>query len=299
MRAYTDKNQLLGTATTGPDGLARLADFHPAPGETAAVVLADATGELTWLDLRRTAWDLADLDTSGRPYARAGLTAFVYADRGVYRPGETVHLHAIVRGPGDVAPKASFPVRWRFRRPDLHDWRTINALLDTDGATAADVPLPADLPTGQWSVDVALPGTGVQPFGAATFAVEEFVPNRLKVALSLGTAARYTVGDDALPADVRADYLFGRPAAGLGVDLTAHATPTVFAPAAWAGGRSATPPTPHDSSGRPAAANLANATNRLRRRPRSTTPAGITARSTWPSWSTSTRRRPATAAPGG
>ncbi len=236
VRAYTDKNQLLDSATTGPDGLARLINLRPAPGESVAVLLADAgPAELTWLDLKSTAWDLADADVSGRPYHRAGQTAFVYADRGVYRPGETVHLRAIVREAGDVKPWRSFPVRWRFRRPDLHDWQTVVAMLDADGATAADVPLPADLPTGQWSADVALPGPDAVPFGSATFAVEDFVPNRLKVGFTLGDGPRYAVGDDPLPADVRADYLFGRPAAGLAVDLSAHATPAVFAPAGWAG----------------------------------------------------------------
>ena len=233
VRAYSDKNQLLGVATTGSDGLARLSDVHPAPGESVAVLLGDRDGELTWLDLRRTEWDLSDLDASGRPYFRAGHAAFAYADRGVYRPGETVHLHAIVRAPGDVAPKQAFPVRWRFRRPDLHDWRTVNAMLDADGATAADVPLPADLPTGQWSADLSLPGADAAPFGSVSFGVEEFIPNRLKVGLTLGNTGRYAIGDDPLGVDVQADYLFGRPAAGLGVDLSAHAAPVPFAPAEW------------------------------------------------------------------
>jgi uncharacterized protein YfaS (alpha-2-macroglobulin family) len=235
VRAYSDKNQLLGTATTDADGLAHLSRLHPAPGEAVAVLLADvAPDELTWLDLRKTEWDLADADTSGQPYLRTGHAAFVYADRGVYRPGETVHLRAIVRGPGDVAPKHSFPVRWRFRRPDLHDWRTVNAMLDADGATAADVPLPADLPTGQWTAEVSLAGDAGNPFGSVSFGVEEFVPNRLKVGLKLGSGDRYAIGDEPLGADVQADYLFGRPAAGLGVDLSAHATPVPFAPADWA-----------------------------------------------------------------
>ncbi len=235
VRAFTDKSELLGTATTDADGLARLSGLHPAPGESVAVLLADTVDELTWLDLRRTAWDLADVDVSGKPYLRTGHTAFVYADRGVYRPGETVHLRAVVRGPGDVAPKQSFPVQWRFRRPDLHDWRIINAMLDGDGATAADVPLPTDLPTGQWSAEVSLAGDRDNPFGSASFGVEEFIPNRLKVDLKLGTGARYAIGDEPLAAEVRADYLFGRPAAGLGVDLSAHATPVPFAPDGWAG----------------------------------------------------------------
>ena len=247
VRAYSDKNQLLGEATTAADGLARLTDVHPAPGETVAVLLADVPGpttapttrpdnaELTWLDLRRGAWELGDVDTAGQPYLRQGYAAFVYADRGIYRPGESVHLRAVVRGPGDVAPKAAFPVRWRFQRPDLHEWRIVPAMLDADGAVAADVPLPNDLPTGQWTVDVALPGNDAKPFGSATFLVEEFIPNRLKVGLTLGTGKRVELGGEPLAANVQGDYLFGRPAAGLTVDLTAHAAKVVFAPAGWDG----------------------------------------------------------------
>jgi uncharacterized protein YfaS (alpha-2-macroglobulin family) len=248
VRAYTDKNQLVGTATTDGDGLAHLSELNPAPGETVAVLLADLASQLpggpadlTWLDLRKTAWDLGDTDTSGKPYLRDGHVAFAYADRGVYRPGETVHLRAIVRGPGDVAPKQTFPVQWRFRRPDLHDWRIVPAMLDRDGATAADVPLPADLPTGQWTADVSLPGDAANPFGTVSFGVEEFVPNRLKVDLKLGgNDGRFQIdgtdsGNDRFTADVKADYLFGRPAAGLTVDLIARATPVPFAPAGWSG----------------------------------------------------------------
>ena len=42
VRAYSDKNQLLATALTDADGLARLSDLHPAAGEAVAVLLADS-----------------------------------------------------------------------------------------------------------------------------------------------------------------------------------------------------------------------------------------------------------------
>ena len=89
-RAYSDKNQLLGEATTGADGIARIGRVEPASGESAAVVLADqlppvrieplgpetptthptsaAHTSLTWLDLRRSSWELGDSDTGGRAY---------------------------------------------------------------------------------------------------------------------------------------------------------------------------------------------------------------------------------------
>jgi uncharacterized protein YfaS (alpha-2-macroglobulin family) len=270
-RVYSDKNQLLGEATTGTDGIATIQHVEPVNGESVAVVLADqlppvtvgplgpalpttapsahaATG-LTWLDLRRASWDLGDTDTGGRSYLRSGYEAFVYSDRGVYRPGETVHLRAIVRGPDGAAPAGSFPVRWQFRRPDRHNWVNKTVMLDADGAAAIDMPLPSDLVTGDWSASIGIPeaSTGSEkPFGSASFGVEEFVPNRMKVLLSLpddrgsttvaGDAAskRFQLGDE-IKAIVQGDYLFGRPAANLPVDLTAHAEPITFAPDKWTG----------------------------------------------------------------
>ena len=48
------------------------------------------------------AFDLTDRGVSGRPVP-AGLDAFVYTERGVYRSGETVHVTALLRDPQGVA----------------------------------------------------------------------------------------------------------------------------------------------------------------------------------------------------
>ena len=199
--------------------------------------------ELTWLDLRHTAWELGDSETSGAAYLRTGQSAYVYTDRGVYRPGETVHLRAILRSPGQVAPKNSFPVKWQLRRPDLRDWKNETVMLDGDGAAAADIALPADLPSGQWTATIGLPGEDKKQdatFGSATFLIEDFVPNRLKVSVAISAGEekepkRYSISDKPLDVEVQGDYLFGRPGAGLAVDLTSHAMATPFQPTGWDG----------------------------------------------------------------
>ena len=65
--------------------------------------------DLTWLDLRESRLDASPADVAGARYLRSGFEAFAYTDRGVYRPGETVHLRAIVRGPEGATPPA-FPI---------------------------------------------------------------------------------------------------------------------------------------------------------------------------------------------
>lgn len=259
VRLFSNKNQRLGKATTGADGLATIPISPGAEGEDPAILLADrpsAKGDssqadsaastardLTWLDLRSGKTTFGETDTSGDAYLRTGHEAFIYTDRGVYRPGESVHLRAIVRGPDGVTPP-SFPVRWQFRRPDLHDWKAVMGQLDGDGAVSLDLPLPDDLPTGQWSVSLGLPGDRKESelFGSASFQVEEFMPTRMQVGLKLngdgavqtdGGAPRFVVKDAPISAEVQADYLFGKPVAGQPARIVARIDPTPFAPAKW------------------------------------------------------------------
>jgi alpha-2-macroglobulin len=255
VRVFSNKNQLLGEVITGADGLGRMEKIDAAAGEEPAVLLAEAAGEgkasggLTWLDLRSGALDHADFDTAGEAYLRKGNEAFIYSDRGVYRPGETAVLRAIVRGANGAMPGA-FPVQWQIRRPDLRDWKNQVQTLDGDGVVEWKVALPDDLPTGRWTVMVGLPGEGKSGnnwFGTAAFEVEEFMPDRMKVGLEFSQAqgegdakaekvgARVQIGAEPLLAECQADYLFGKPAADRKATLEARLTPVHFAPAAWGG----------------------------------------------------------------
>jgi uncharacterized protein YfaS (alpha-2-macroglobulin family) len=258
IRAYSNKNQPLGEATTDANGLARISDIHTAKDEQIAVMLADrapaaptgilgptlptsnpatpAGNDLTWLALRGSNWEMGDLPISGKTYLRTGYDAYLYTDRGVYRPDEIVHIRAILRDPDHHAPGATFPVRWQIRRPDQHLWQSKIVMLDADGAAALDVQLLPDLPTGQWTATLDLPGSSEdKAFGSATFNVEEFVPSRMKVALSFDHSGRAAVAAGPITAQIQSDYLFGRPAAGLTAELATHFEPAPFAPAGWSG----------------------------------------------------------------
>ncbi|HET6248719.1 MAG TPA: MG2 domain-containing protein [Tepidisphaeraceae bacterium] len=270
-RVFSNKNQLLGEAMTNASGLATIVMVPAAPGEKAAVVIADqpasvevrdalperqpeargaaahqaaeksAAQGLTWLDLREGAVNFGDSDIDGRAFLRHGFEAFVYTDRGVYRPGETVHLRAIVRGPDNATPPR-FPIRWQIRRPDLHDWKSQMGEIDADGATSFDLQLPADLPSGRWTAHVGLPGetgSSARFFGMVAFDIEDFMPQRMKVSVEIGTKGakenakapeRIALGEDSITARVQADYLFGRPVSERPASLVVRVDPIPFQP---------------------------------------------------------------------
>ena len=250
VRVYTNKNQLMGEALTNSDGLANVVSLDPPEGEAPAVVTAERRGQssqsaggLTWLDLRSGKWDMSEAEIGGRPYLRDGYEAFVYTERGVYRPGETVHLRAIVRGQDNQVP-LPFPLRWQIRRPDLRNYLSQTVMLDADGAAAWSLQLPADLPTGRYSAELYLPGESNRSasLGSTSFQVEEFMPQRIRVQVWLGeqpspqtASLRLRPAAQPLVAQAQADYLFGRPAAGLRAELNVSLEPAGFHPAAFAG----------------------------------------------------------------
>ena len=57
----------------------------------ALIVASDPRGDYAFLNLKGPAFDFSDRGVTGR-IVPAGLDAFVYTERGVYRTGETVHV---------------------------------------------------------------------------------------------------------------------------------------------------------------------------------------------------------------
>src|SRR5262249_3058849 len=69
----------------------------------ALLIASDTKGDYAFLSLKSPAFDLTDRGVSGRRVP-AGLDAFVYTERGVYRSGETVEVTSLLRdGQGAAA----------------------------------------------------------------------------------------------------------------------------------------------------------------------------------------------------
>ena len=128
-------------------------------------------GDLAVLDLDRAPVDLSKQGIGGRTDENSGTTgrssatavdAYIYADRGIYRPGETVHLNALLR---DREVKA---VKGRkgaivIRRPSGVEFRRMAFDGSPQGAVSADVVLPKSAPRGRWSAKVEIEATAVIP----------------------------------------------------------------------------------------------------------------------------------------
>ena len=220
--AWTSARQPAVSGTTDAAGLFLARGF----ASPVAVVTVETPDDLAYVSLDEHAVAHASKDVEGREAVR-GPEAWVRAERGLVRPGETARLDAIVRTPIGAAPAEGLPVAWTISTPDGRVWRRIDRRTGPTGLLDLDVAIPTDAPTGSYAVGLSTPGVR-SDLGRTAFRVEAFVPDRLEASVAL------PAGDLALGARVRASVeahlLSGEPAEGRTVRLVARYAPVLDAP---------------------------------------------------------------------
>ncbi|HEY5944559.1 MAG TPA: MG2 domain-containing protein, partial [Kofleriaceae bacterium] len=200
-------------------------DADPDEAEPFALI-ARKGDDLTYIRYKDLRADVVESSTSGVPYVAATpYRGTVFSDRGVYRPGDTAHITAIVRDGKDKAPDASLPVDVKLIDPRAKIAKKLTLKTNAAGVIAFDHLLPAFADTGHWRVAMTVAD---KPLAAYDLQVEEFVPERMKVQVSSKVEAAL-VGSK-LSFDVAARYLFGGSAVDSGVELSCSIEPTKFEP---------------------------------------------------------------------
>ena len=206
-------NTVLDTTRTDRAGMAEFAAglVRGTGGNAPAAILAyGRDGDFNLLDLTRPGFDLSDRGVSGRP-APGPLDAYLFTERGVYRPGETVHLTALLRDESAAAVE-DLPLTLVVRRPDGVVSRSAVVSDQGAGGYGLAMDLAPGARTGEWTV-AAHVDPAADPIGRTSFQVEDFVPIRIRVDVTPQGDALRT--DAEVPFDVQADYLYGAPAADL------------------------------------------------------------------------------------
>jgi alpha-2-macroglobulin len=198
----------VGSATTGEGGVATVAssDYglgaaalralraRPAAGEQeAGIQIAARLGE-------DRAFQAARLPRAARP------VGFVYTDRGIYHPGETVNFSAVLRRPGSsgLAPPAGETVRVKVRQQGS-SVAELDAKLSAFGVFSSQATLRPDTPLGAARVEVELDGTAISTW----FEVAAYRPASFGV--EIATDRPEYVRGDALRCSFAGRYLSGSP----------------------------------------------------------------------------------------
>lgn len=206
-------NEPLASLRTDAQGRARIpaARLAGEGGSAPRLLLARrGEGDLAFLELDRPPLDLVELGVDGRT-PPGPLDAFLWTDRGVVRPGETLHLGALLR---DAAARAvpDLPLTLKVLRPDGVEASRLVLATDPLGGATAQLPIAPDAFSGPWTLTAHAAADG-PAVGSTSFLVEDFVPPRLE--LSLRPPAGPVDPTRPIEVAIEGHYLYGAPAADL------------------------------------------------------------------------------------
>ncbi|MBS0247720.1 MAG: alpha-2-macroglobulin family protein [Proteobacteria bacterium] len=179
-------------------------------GQSPAAVIASGKNDYAFLSLKSSAFDLSDRGVAGRA-TPAGLDAFVYTERGVYRTGETVAITALLRDARGIAAP-NVPLTLVVERPDGIDYKRVVVPDQGLGGRSLEVPIVSTAATGTWRVR-AYTDPKRPAVGETTFMVEDYVPDRIEFDLTTQAKAIPWAGSVDLSVDGR--FLYGAPASNL------------------------------------------------------------------------------------
>jgi uncharacterized protein YfaS (alpha-2-macroglobulin family) len=222
VQLITQTNHTLQSGRTDSNGLVKF--------QTESVpflITASKGGDLSFFQLNPSRISTTNFSVAGGRYPGKGYDAYIYTERGVYRPGETANLAVVVRGKHNITPP-SFPVLMQVLGPDKRIMRELRGQINAEGATEFNVSFPSYAKTGSYTAKLLV---AKQEVGRTHFSVEEFMPDRIKVTLETDRGS-YDVGDEAT-IDVAAVNLFGPPAADRKVVVTCDIEAEDLSPEKW------------------------------------------------------------------
>ncbi len=145
--------------------------------EAKAIYAYGSNNDFTVLDLSRAAHDLTDRGVEGRE-SPSYYDAFIYSNRGIFRPGESMDFHTLLR---DKVGKAQAGITVSAKVFDSREVNVYTKQFKTDGlghfSDTLDISQSAS--TGKWRL--ALFAGSENEIANYSFLVEDFVPPKIKV----------------------------------------------------------------------------------------------------------------------
>ncbi len=216
---YNYQNQVLASGTTDGKGEVKMKIASGKP----FYIIASLGNQRSYLRVDGgAALSLSSFDVSGE-VVQKGIKGFIYGDRGVWRPGDTLFLSFMLNDRAKKLP-ANHPVVMELYNPlgqlYLRKTQTRGEL----GVYSFAMPTEPDAPTGAWNVNVNVGGVSF----TKRLRVESIKPNRLKIDLSM--PEKTLLRGEPLDGRLHVEWLQGATARNLKYDIqgTFISTPTTF-----------------------------------------------------------------------
>ena len=222
----SSNNQSVYKVTTDGDGLAKFPDVKKkAPGFYIKMITCRTGDDFNYMHFDETRVETSQFDVGGAYNNTSGYEAFIYGEREIYRPGDTMHMNTVVRT-RDWQPLKDAPVKVKLILPNGKEFAAKKGMLNSEGAFATDFILPATTVTGTYNMEVYSANDVL--LNSKLISVEEFIPDRIKVNAVLN---KETVKlSQPLEVTATALNLFGPPAANRNYEIEMTLKRKYFSP---------------------------------------------------------------------
>ncbi|MGB3075492.1 MAG: MG2 domain-containing protein, partial [Chitinophagales bacterium] len=208
-------NQTIQSVTTDSKGVAVLKNAKAILGKFHIGMITCTQGDdFNFMILDNTSVQTSRFEVGGKYSNDAHLDAFLYGDRDIYRPGDSIHVNAVIRT-ADWKIQKEVPMKIKLLLPSGKEYQSYKKTPDDQGAFETSFYLPTSIVTGLYTIELYT-GNDVL-IQSRSISVEEFVPDRIKVTTTLDKLTAKP--KDEIKAEVVAANLFGPPAANRNYEL--------------------------------------------------------------------------------
>lgn len=216
---YNFQMQKIGSGKTDGDGFATI-DYK---GGVPFAVIASKDKDKGYLKLTSNlSLSLSNFDVSGKEIEK-GLKGYIYGERGVWRPGDSIYLTFILEDKDQNLPKGH-PVSLELFTPTGQLYNKQVNTSGTDSFYPFKLTTDPNAVTGNWRAVIKVGGASF----SKTIRIETVKPNRLKVRLNVGSILDASRGS--FSSTLSSQWLHGAPASNLKakVEMTLSSVSTPF-----------------------------------------------------------------------
>lgn len=200
---YNFQLQPIGKGETNAEGFAEIT-----PKGVPFIIVAESDKQKAYVRVvDGEEQSVSRFDVGGKDIQK-GLKGFVYGERGVWRPGDTLHISFILEDREKRIPD-KHPVALEIYNPKGQFYTKMISTQGMNGFYTFDVPTKADDPTGLWNAYIKVGGTTFHK----GLRIETIKPNRLKIILALPKILQAT--DKDFNAPLTSTWLTGATASRL------------------------------------------------------------------------------------
>lgn len=177
IEVYNFQQQLLATETTDGNGMATI-EIEKKP----YVLIAKKGDQYGYLRLDDGSSLSLSMFNIGGNTSKKGIKGFIYGERGVWRPGDSLFLSFILEDKIKTLPE-NHPIVFELIDPKGQIYSRLVRSVSVDGLYDFRTKTSGDAPTGNWIAKVKVGGSVFEK----TIKIETIKPNRLKIDLDFGT----------------------------------------------------------------------------------------------------------------